>query len=413
MHRGEGGFEAIEYRMSDVDLPAPFGPGVAAQLVSRLAELRNGCPVAQVRLNSGESAWLVLSHEQVSRLLSDPRVSVQRDGPPVRRPGGRATQVGLMKLEPPEHTRIRRLCNAALTDRRLRRYQPMMQTRLRRLLDAAEDTDGPIDLLDAVAKPFTFAVLAEILGLDERHWPEFYPRMSQMFQRRRADAEQLDANVGYLEDVVRAELRRRRDDPGDDLLSMVQRAAAGDPDLIEDELVSLATMLLLAGFDSTAQMIGICAVALTGHPELGRRLRAEPDCVPDVVSELLRWDTSGPFSTPRWATADIEVGGRTIPAGSQLIMSFLAANHDPVHFANAEQIDLNRPTTARNLAFGHGPHFCPGSALARLELETTVTTLACRYPAMRLAIPAEQLPWSGRHQQRTLRCLPVWLQPVA
>ena len=399
--------------MSDVDLPTPFGPGVAAQLASRLADLRDRCPVTQVRLNSGEPVWLVLGHEQVSGLLSDPRVSVQRNGPPVRRPGGRATQVGLMNLEPPQHTRIRRLCNAALTERRLRRHQPMMQSRLCRLFDGVEHQDGPIDLIDSVAKPFTFAVLAEILGLDERHWPELYPRMSQIFQRRRGDTEQVEANARYLEEVVRAELRRRRDDPGDDLLSMVQRATAGDPDLIEDELVSLATMLLLAGFDSTAQMIGICAVALAGHPELGRRLRAEPDRAPDVVSELLRWDTSGPFSTPRWATADIEVDGRTIPAGSQLIMSFLAANHDPVHFADADQIDLNRPATARNLAFGHGPHFGPGAALARLELATTVTTLASRYPALRLAVPAEQLPWSGQHQQRTLKCLPVWLQPAA
>ncbi|HEV2887681.1 MAG TPA: cytochrome P450 [Jatrophihabitans sp.] len=411
MHRG--GVEAMGTRMSDVELPAPFGPGVAAQLASRLADLRNGCPVTQVRLNSGEPVWLVLSHEHVSGLLSDPRISVQRNGPPVRRPGGRATQVGLMNMEPPQHTRTRRLCNGALTERRLRRYQPMMEARLCQLLDVAEHEDGPIDLLDAVAKPFTFAVLAEILGLDERHWPELYPRMSQIFQRRRADAEQMNANVGYLEDVVRAELRQRRDDPGDDLLSMVQRAAAGDPDLIEDELVSLATMLLLAGFDSTAQMIGICAVALSGYPELGRRLRADPDHASEVVSELLRWDTSGPFSTPRWATADIKIGGSTIPAGSQLILSFLAANHDPVHFADADQIDLNRPSTVRNLAFGHGPHFCPGSALARLELATTVTTLAGRYPALRLAIPAEQLPWSGQHQQRTLKCLPVWLRPAA
>lgn len=393
--------------MTTDGLPAPFGPGFAQDIHGRLAGLRARCPVPQVLTRSGEPVWLVLDHADVSRCLTDPRLSVQRGDPPVRKPGQRATAIGLMNYEPPDHTRIRRLSNAALTDRRLRGSLPAIEAILSALLQLAERQRGPVEVLAEVARPFTFGVLCEVFGINPDARPELEVQLTQVFERRRSSQAETEANIDRIEAVIRTELRDHRN--SEDALAQIRQAWRADGGLDEAELVSLLTMLLLAGFDSTAQMIGLCVVALAERPELGARLRAEPQLAPAAVEELLRWDTSGPFSSPRWARQDIEVRGTVIPRGSQVILSFLAANHDPALFPDPRRIDLDRRPAGRNLAFGHGSHFCPGSALARIELTVAVTELARRYPELRLAVAADQLPWGGQHQQRTLACLPVLL----
>lgn len=395
--------------MTTDELPAPFGPGFAQDIHARLAGLRERCPVTQVLTRSGEPVWLVLDHADVSRCLIDPRLSVQRGDPPVRKPGQRASAIGLMNYEPPDHTRIRRLSNAAFTDRRLRGLRPAIEAILATLLQLAEQSPGPVEVLAQVAKPFTFGVLCEVFGINPDARQELQRQMTQVFERRRSSAAETEANVDRIEAVIRAELRDCQHQHREDALHQIRQAWRADGGLDEAELVSLVMMLLLAGFDSTAQMIGLCVVALAEQPELRARLRAEPQLAPAAVEELLRWDTSGPFSTPRWAREDVEVAGTVIPRGSQVIMSFLAANHDPRLFPDATRIDIDRRPAKRNLAFGHGAHFCPGSALARIELTVAVTELARRYPDLRLAVAADQLPWGGQHQQRTLACLPVLL----
>lgn len=386
------------------DQTALFRPGFAENIHLRLSKLRRQCPVANVQAPDNDPIWLVLDHADVSSCLRDPRLSVQREGPPDRAKAKSPMAISLMNYEPPEHTRIRRLATAAFTERSVARYRPVAGEIAAELLDGLT---GTLDLMTAFAQPFPLAVLGEVFGIPRADQAMLFEWVSGLFNRRSGDEEAAEAAITNIEAYLGEQLKHRRRHPTDDALSLIQQAWQADGGVAEDELLSLCGMLLLAGSNSTAQMIGICAVGLMTHRDLRTRLHEDPSMVPAAVQELLRWDTPGPFSTPRWAKADIDLAGTTIPAGSRVILSFLGANRDPRCHPRPDELDLDRPKEARNLAFGLGSHFCPGRSLAVLELEVAVSELNRRFPELTLAIPACELHWSGRHQQRRLESLPV------
>ena len=442
--------------MSDPLPAAPFDAAFAGCPYPVLAAFRSRCPVAEVRTPAGRSVWMLTGSEQVRAAFLDPRLVVT--GSVGARPEGsawqprRAIDVTLMNQDPEFHARVRRLAAPALTPRRVEAFRPRVEaaaTEVLDVLDGLERDGGDVDLMTAFARPFPFAALCALFGVPADERGELLDWLSVLFNRTGRDPDTVERGADALDAYVRQLVRRRAAGPGDDLVSAVVAAWIAGGNATEDEVVSLTAMLMLAGFDSTVQMIGMAVVGLLAQPEVLRLVREDAAAVPRVVEELLRWDTPGPFATPRIATADMLVGDVLIPAGSTVLLGIAAVNHDPERFAEPEVIRVDRRSGGRggggggvgagagagagavgdaragagaaaadgngsqHLSFGLGEHFCLGAALARLELEVALRGLFSRFPDLALAVPAAGLAWRGNHTYRRLTALPVRLGVAA
>jgi cytochrome P450 len=396
-------------------LPEPFDAALVARPHAVLGPLRETCPVAHVLTPGGRPVWLVTREEDVRAGLLDPRLSLE-DGT------GDSRRRNLMQYDPPEHTRIRRLAGPALAAQRVEGYRPLIRAAAAATLADLADRRR-IDLIADFARRFQHRVLCEVFAIREEDRADLFIWSLSLFQRGSNTPEQVRANAGAFSRLVRGEVDRRRAapvadlpaaaEPGGDVFSAIVAAWNAAGDVTPDELVSLCEMLLLGGFNSTAQSIAMSVVALLTHPEAAERLRTAPALIPRAVDELLRWDSPGPFSTPRRAVEDLWIAGTRIPAGSTVILALAAANRDPRCRRDADDLDLDRPSVAQHLAFGLGPHYCPGSALARLTLGVALETLLLTYPDLSLAVAPTRLKWRGNHQHRGLAELPVDLgEPV-
>jgi cytochrome P450 len=325
----------------------------------------------------------------------------------------------MLAVDPPHHTRLRKLVSAAFTPRRIERLRPRIQVIVDDLLDqvAAAGPDTPVDLVNAFAFPLPFTVICELLGVPDADrsalgsglntllaptpTPEAYSRAK----------EASDTVVAMLGALVAA----KRTDPGDDLVTALDSARNGDEQLTEQELLSTIFQLIVAGHDTTATLIGNGTVALLRHPAQLAALRADPSRLPLAIEELLRYDAPVPHSTFRYATEPVEVAGVTIPEGAQVIISLAAANRDPTRLSNADELDLERDQDHRHLAFGHGIHFCLGAPLARMEGQIAFASILRRFPQLRLAVPVEELHWDHGDGRvlRGLSRLPVIAGPPA
>jgi len=321
----------------------------------------------------------------------------------------------MLSVDPPDHTRLRRLASAAFSRPRMAALRPRVQAITDRLLDDLQaGGDGAVDLVKGFAFPLPFTVISELLGVPEQdrdrlgNWfitlltPSSAPEPP-------AEAVAASANiVQYLTEL----LARKRAAPGEDLVTDLVRAADRDGALTEQEILSTIFQLVVAGHDTTTSLIGNGTVALLLHPEQRDALVADPALIPHAIEEMLRWDAPVPHSTFRYTTQDVVLGGTVIPAFSQVIISLAAANRDPGRYGDPETLDVTRADTS-HLAFGHGIHHCLGARLARLEGLIAFTTLLARFPAMRLAVPRSALHW-GHGDGLVLRGLtelPVILRP--
>jgi cytochrome P450 len=311
-----------------------------------------------------------------------------------------------MNLDPPNHARLRRLAAAAFSPRRLEIYRAQIQSVANIVLSGIDST-GVVDLIETFSHPFTFQSLCEVFGVPHENRADLDRWMSCAFSRTRATNAEAERNMDDFETFIREEIQRRRVEPGPDMISSLTSAWEAERNATEDEIVSLCAMLMLAGFESTMQMIGFGVVGLLTHLELYAQLRANPDLIPQAVEELLRWDTPGPFSTARLATENITCGDTIIPQGSIVILSIAAANRDPSRHERPDMVDFER-RTAGHLAFGIGPHYCVGAALARLELSIGLASLI-EGPEIELAVSPGDLAWRGNHTFRRLANLPVLL----
>ncbi|MDH6578731.1 cytochrome P450 [Kitasatospora sp. MAP5-34] len=390
--------------MTTTDTRSPLGGDFIAHPDAVLAGLREGCPVARVTTPAGRPVWLVTRAADVRAGFLDPRLSLRGTPPQPGRPH-RALDMTLVNYDPPDHTRIRRLAAPAFTPGRIAPHRPRVEQLATARL-AALGTPETVELMADFAEPFAFAVLCEVFGIPEQTVPKLHRAVSDLLGYR--DTERA---LDGLDAVIRAQIADRLAEPGEDVVSVVVRAWQASGEVTEAELVDLLAMLLLAGFDSTVQMLGMCVLALLDHPGELERLRADPALMPRAVDELLRWDTPGPFSTRRVALADVQIGGTVIPAGSSVLLSVAAANHDPRSHQDPDRLDLGRPGGPRHLSFGAGPHYCIGAGLAKLELTVALTALLARWPAFRLACPPTELSWSGGHQHRRLKALPLTVCP--
>lgn len=391
------------------DLEFPFAFGTPTEPAPQFARLRAEEPVAKVRLPSGDRAWLVTGYPHVRRVLSDERFSrAAATAPDAPRLGPvRPDPASLMAMDPPAHTRLRRLVAPAFMSHAVDRLRPRVERIAKDLLDAVAASGAPADLVAGLARPLPFAVLEELLGVPRtdrerfRAWTTASLRLGQ-----EAGTEVVAARAelaGYLTTLVES----RYLDPGDDLLSDLTAAQHRSDLLDREELVALAGTLLTAGYHTVASAIANGGLVLLRHPAQTRVLRHRPDLIPRAVEELLRF-TPGPVSggTMRVCTTDTVVGEVTIRAGEGVIPATSSANRDALVFTAPDRFDVERSGNP-HLAFGHGPHRCIGASLARMELRAAFGALLRRFPDLRLAVPEEQLEWELAAMIRSVHALPV------
>jgi len=397
--------------------PSPFTETTARARHAAFAELAAVGPVQRVVLFTGAPVWLVTGYAEAREVLAHPDVvkggpggGPHRDALPAH--SAAAMDQHLLSADPPDHTRLRRLVSAAFTRRRIDALEP----RVRRITDGLLDDmavagagGAPVDLIRAFGYPLPITVISELLGVparrqdDFREWSTVVANGSMFPAGTFVDA--ATAMVTYVRELI----AEKRADPSDDLLSALIAVHEGGDRLSEDELSSMVFLLLVAGHETTVNLICGGMHALFTHPDQLHLLRAEPGRLPAAVEELLRFDGPLQVTIPSVAAAPVRIGGVTIPAGEMVLPALLAANRDPKKFPEPARLDITRPP-AQHLAFGHGIHHCLGAPLARLEGRVALGALIDRFPRLRLAVPAEELAWRPGLLLNGLAALPVALE---
>jgi cytochrome P450 len=307
----------------------------------------------------------------------------------------------LLNLDPPDHTRLRRLVSHAFTTRRIADLELRIQELTDRLLDEISDGD---DLISKLALPIPITVIAELLGVpiaDQAHFRDMVDRSL----RGSSDEEMMTSAfelLGYVNEAI--EFRKRS--PGDDLLSALIHLEEDGDKLDHSELLSMVQLLLIAGHETTVNLIANGMIELMRHPTEQRRLVEEPGLLPSAIEEMLRFN--GPVETPfpRIAYQTIEMGGERVPQGDIVIPVLMSANNDPEQFDHPERFDIARDPN-RHVAFGSGIHYCLGAPLARLEARIAIGSLLERHPNVSMAVADDELHWNGGFFLRGVRALPV------
>lgn len=388
-----------------------------------LRQFRTDEPVRPVALPDGARVWLVTRYAEARQALADPRLSkrIARGVTSGNRAGG-PTSHHMLSSDPPDHTRLRRIVSAGFTARRVERLEPRIAQITNELLDAMDGRDE-VELIDAFAFPLPIQVICELLGVPSddqdsfRSWSNTI--VSGGLGEDQSRVTELRDVLGQLVAYITQLLADKRRAPADDLLSALLEMREDADRLTEDELISMVFLMLIAGHETTVNLIGNGAYLLLTHPEQRDQLVADPGLLPNAVEEFLRFEPPVQTSTFRIAAEPVEYAGVTIPAGEPVLISLLSANHDESAFADADRFDVARFGGARfegarrdagHLAFGHGIHFCLGAALARLEGRIAIGTLLRRFPQLRLAVDPGELAWRPGLLIRGLVGLPVRLR---
>ncbi len=372
------------------------------------ARLRESRPVAPGRMPDFGRVWIITRYADVRAALTDPRLANKPHGGSM--PGGVAGVHALLNIDPPDHTRLRRLMQRAFTPRRAAQLRPRTTEIAASLLDELTAGGDVIDLLGGYARPLPITVISELLGVPEtdRGWiwvtVTDYGKGGEELQRV---PEELGA---YFTGLITA----KRAKPGSDLLSALVLAHdnagqdGAEAALTTTELLSAAYHLVMAGFDTTVNLIASGTLALLTHPEEMTRLRQDPALLPAAVEELLRFTNPVNHVTPRFATEDLPIGDVVIPAGEPVLIATSSADRDPAQFPDPDRLDIGRDSGS-HVAFGHGIHYCLGAPLARMEAEVALGALLTRFPEMSLAVPPEELRWRPVSLMNGLESLPVRL----
>jgi cytochrome P450 len=404
------------------------------------ARLREEAPVYRAASEMDLDIWLITSHEAARAALADPRLSTHPRHAPQRLLdlGIFTTEEGpfgvsMLSSEPPDHTRLRRLVSKAFTRRRIEALRPRVQEITDALADAMphqnqQEGGAEIDLIAALAFPLPITVICQLLGVpvadrdDFQAWSRVLMEMPLTDDALALRRQTMQSLHRYIDDLVarkRSEVDRDSGaDDQPDLVSALIVAADERDQLTDRELLGMIILLLIAGHETTVNLIGNGMLALLTHPDQMTLLRAQPELLPSAVEELLRYDGPVEQSVMRFTTQDVEIGGVRIPAGSAVSVQLAGADRDPAYTPDADQLDITR-TARGHLAFGHGIHHCLGAPLARLEGEIAIGTLLRRYPDLALACPPEELCWRGEpginplNVIRGLEALPLHLAPAA
>jgi cytochrome P450 len=426
---GRNGVETNDVANDVVELDLR-NPQFMTNAFETYAELREKGPVVRVKFGSGEATeenqrnpffqretYFVSHYDDVVATLLDDRFSVdvlsqmspeahehQLEGAEEFRPLSRS----LISIDPPDHTRIRKLVQPSFTGRGMEAMRGSIQEVVDRLLDGVErdaeargESPGNrrMELVSQFAYPFPVTVISDLLGIPREDREQIRGWTENLLRIDRGRDQGMDEEVrrglrdftAYLTELF----ERKRREPTDDMISRMVRAEEEDETLSEDEILSTVFLMYLAGHVTTVNLVGSGVVALLTHPDQLAKLRADPSLAKNTVEETLRYWGPVDFIGRRFAREDLAIAGTEIPKGEQVTVSLLSANRDPDRFANPDAFDITRPDANRHVAFGKGIHVCLGAPLARIEGQIAFETLIRRYPELRLAVPEDEIVWSG------------------
>lgn len=392
-----------------------------------LRTYRERGPVHEVVWAHGAKVWLITGYDEVRSLVNDPRVSkdgrranelfARHSGAPAEpAPADAVSQrfddelaSHMLNSDPPRHSRLRTLVSKAFTPQRVERLRPRVEEVVERLLDGFGDR-SEVDLIGDFAIGLPITIICDLCGIPEADRADFR-QLSLKLVGAGQDPDEVVQASKTMTAYAAALIDAKRAAPADDLISELVRVSDGADHLTQGELIGMIFMLSVAGHIGTTYSIAGAVANLLTHPDQLSRLRADPTLLPAAVDELLRYDGPSGVGTFRFSTAEIPVGGRVIPAGEILALSWHSANRDSSHFADGDRLDLGRRPTG-SLAFGHGVHYCIAVPLAKMQIEVALERLFGRYPRLRLAVEPDQLRWNSSALLRGLQALPVQLGPV-
>lgn len=382
-----------------------FGPA------PEVAGVREGAGIARVPTPFGPSAWLLTRHEHVREMLADTEnfingwspqdLTDSPDSDPRQLSGDRSGN--LLSLDPPEHNRLRRMLTREFTVRRMRRLEPRVVEIVEEHLDAMTEHGPPADLVAQYALPIPSLVICELLGVPTADQGEFQERTRRQLDTTLPAEEKAELGremLSYMTGLV----ERARRQPGEDLIGMLIREHSDE--LTDAEIIGIANLLLVAGHETTSNMLGLGTLALLRHPDQLAIVRDEPEKVPGAVEELMRWLSVVNSGSPRMAVRDVEFGGATIRRGDLVTFDLPAANRDPGLLDEPERFDVTR-SQSPHLGFGHGIHHCLGAPLARMEMSIAFPALLRRFPDLRSAVPFEEVAFASTKAIYGLEELPV------
>ncbi|MDT0268742.1 cytochrome P450 [Streptomyces sp. DSM 44915] len=391
------------------ELPYPFAPPEGLEVHPRYRQLQADTPVCPVRMPYGDPAVLVTRYEDTRTVLGDSRFS--RATPPGNdqpRTTPDELPLGIMAMDPPEHTRMRRLLSATFSPRRAERQRPATEALAGRLLDRMVETGPPADLVTDYASPLAMGVICDLLGVPIKDREDFHRWAVAVAGGLGGEGvEERMESIATLATYMAELIAQRRETPTDDLIGELTHTADQGERLSEGELIHLCMLLLVAGYETAASQLGHCVHLLCTHPDQLALLRERPELLPAAVEELLRFTplaVSGGY--PRFATRDVDLGEGRVPEGTAVLTLVGVANRDPRVFDDPDRLDITRQHNP-HLAFGHGPHHCVGAALGRMQLRTALRLLLERLPDLRLATDPGELTWKPNLLLRAHTKLPV------
>ncbi|MFI6998331.1 cytochrome P450 [Nocardia sp. NPDC050175] len=381
-------------------------------------QLRAEGPVHQISLRNGVRAWLVVDYDAAREVLRHP--DIRKDPHSATGAQARQTAAGssgvtaanqrlsyhLLNADPPRHSRLRKLVTPAFAPARMDALASRVESIADELLDRIDLAAGPVDLLEEYAFPLPITVICELLGVPVEDREAFREWSAAVVDTSMSTPEGMrkatDAIVDYFDGLV---AMRREHGLGDDLISHLLTVTDDGDRLSHDELISMAFLILVAGHETTVNLIGNTVLTLLTDPPRYRALRDDPDAVAPLIEEVLRHNGPVNIATLRYTTAPIALGGTEIPAGELVMVALGSANRDERHFADPAAFDPDRPSN--HMAFGYGIHYCLGAGLARMEARIALTRLVARCPELRLAVGDEELRWRESILIRGVQDLPV------
>lgn len=390
-----------------IPYPLPTPPSIYHP-TPLLAELQRERPVTSVTMPDGTTAWLVTRYADVRLVMTDPRFSRAAAASVATSGLGEMAKDSILGMDPPEHTRLRRLVARAFTARRVEDLRPRVVELVDELLTGLEKKERPADLVENFSLPLPVQVICELLGVPPGDRHTFHGWSDTVLSGWGADQQRVAVAFDSLSAYLAGLIAAKRAAPADDLMTALIAARDEQDRLSERELVTLCVSILIAGHETTANQINMFLLTLLRYPDEMARLRADPDGIPQAVEELMRFVQLGDEGggMPRVTTEDVELGGVMIPAGSAVMASLAAANRDPLVFNQPDRVDVGRGQI-QHMGFGAGVHHCLGAQLARMELQESLRGLLGRFPDLRLAVPESELRFKTGMIVRSLEALPV------
>jgi cytochrome P450 len=393
--------------------PVKFTPALPGQPAPDIRTISGDRPVFRAELPGGRIVWLVTGYENVRQVIIDQRFSrALAVAPGQARPGFEMFASGSINgMDPPEHTRLRKLVASAFTARRVEAMRPRVTSIVNQLIDAMLGRPQPADLVAGFSLPLPAQVICEMLGVPAGGLKQFHAWSDTIIGDWQRDSDEIMTALAEMYGYFGGLIETKRARPADDLMSALIAARDEGDRLSEQELTVMCCSLLIAGHETTANQINLSLLLLFDHPGEVATLRADPGLIPGAVEELLRCSRLGGLPPARVTTEDVRIGGVVIPAGEQVIALTGTANRDPSVFTDPDRFDVIRDA-ASHLSFGAGVHHCLGAQLARVELQEAFRGLIGRLPGLRLAVPAGELEFKPGMAIHSLRELPVlWGKP--